>query len=117
MTAFNAPALFARWRGIRLGYAHCDDIADELRGLRLPAKAWWVRRIGLVAAVFLLLASLIVPPWGGAMSVTGIFVFGAALALRRAGVPKEELTEFFEEAISGHYDHLLQTCMRWVTTY
>lgn len=86
LVAFNAPALFVRWRGIRLGYAHPDDIATELQGLRLPAKALWVRRAGLASAVLLFLASLIVPPWGGAMSMTGVFVFGAALALRRAGV-------------------------------
>jgi hypothetical protein len=35
-------------------------------------------------------------------------------ALRRAGVPAEEITEFANEAMSGDYDHLLQTCMRWV---
>lgn len=35
-------------------------------------------------------------------------------ALRRAGVPKEEVDEFMAEATSGDYDHLIQTCMRWV---
>ena len=35
-------------------------------------------------------------------------------ALRRGGVPKEEIDEFMAEAMSGDYDHLLQTCMAWV---
>lgn len=35
-------------------------------------------------------------------------------ALRRAGVGKGEIDEFYEEATSGDYDHLLETCMRWV---
>jgi hypothetical protein len=34
--------------------------------------------------------------------------------MRRAGVPKEERDEFAREATSGDYDHLLQTCVRWV---
>lgn len=36
-------------------------------------------------------------------------------ALRKAGVPKAEIDAFYEEARNGDYDHLLQTCMRWVT--
>jgi hypothetical protein len=35
-------------------------------------------------------------------------------ALRRAGVPQEEIDEFYAEAMSGDYDHLLRTCMQWV---
>jgi hypothetical protein len=35
-------------------------------------------------------------------------------ALRRAGVSKAERDEFAREATSGDYDHLLQTCVRWV---
>jgi len=35
-------------------------------------------------------------------------------ALRQAGIDEEEIKEFFEEATSGDYDHLLETCMRWV---
>lgn len=31
------------------------------------------------------------------------------------GSVNEELAVFFTEATSGDYDHLLQTCMRWVT--
>lgn len=35
-------------------------------------------------------------------------------ALRRRGVAKKEIHTFTEEATAGDYDHLLQTCMRWV---
>ena len=35
-------------------------------------------------------------------------------ALRRADVSQAEIDEFTEEAKSGDYDHVLQTCMRWV---
>jgi IMP cyclohydrolase len=37
------------------------------------------------------------------------------MALKRAGVSVEEQDEFFDEATSGDYDHLLQTCMQWVS--
>src|SRR5712671_2458826 len=39
-------------------------------------------------------------------------------ALRRAGVPQEEIDEFYAEAMSGDYDHLLRTCMEsgWTST-
>lgn len=35
-------------------------------------------------------------------------------ALERAGASPEEVKEFMDEAMSGDYDHLLQTVMRWV---
>ena len=35
-------------------------------------------------------------------------------ALARAGVAAAEVRQFTEEATSGDYDHVLQTCMRWV---
>ncbi len=36
-------------------------------------------------------------------------------ALRRAGVPQDEVNEFMDEAMSGDYGHLLKTTMRWVS--
>lgn len=36
-------------------------------------------------------------------------------ALRDARVPSDEVTRFQDEAMSGDYDHLLRTAMRWVT--
>jgi len=35
-------------------------------------------------------------------------------SLQREGVPKEEIDEFLEEAMSKDYDNLLVTCMNWV---
>lgn len=35
--------------------------------------------------------------------------------LKRAGVPKEEVDQYIEEATSGDYDHLLATTMKWVS--
>jgi len=37
------------------------------------------------------------------------------LEMRRRGVDRKEVKEFFDEATSGDYDHLLQTAMNWVT--
>lgn len=36
-------------------------------------------------------------------------------ALRRNGCSQTEIDEFQNEAMSGDYDHLLRTCMKWVT--
>jgi hypothetical protein len=47
---------------------------------------------------------------GNAFAILG----RTAAALRRAGVPKEEIDAYFAEATSGDYDHLLQTTMAWV---
>jgi hypothetical protein len=35
-------------------------------------------------------------------------------AMRRAGIDSAERQAFYNEATSGDYDHLIQTCMRWV---
>lgn len=34
-------------------------------------------------------------------------------AARKKGVPKEEIDKFYNEAMSGDYDNLLRTCMKW----
>lgn len=34
--------------------------------------------------------------------------------LREAGATPAEMKEFMDEALSGNYDHVLQTCMAWV---
>lgn len=36
-------------------------------------------------------------------------------ALKRVNVSADEIKKFREEAMSGDYDNLLQTCMKWVT--
>ena len=38
-------------------------------------------------------------------------------AMRLGGVCKCQIEDFREEATSGDYDHLLRTCMKWVTVY
>ena len=47
---------------------------------------------------------------GNAFSILG----RVRQALLAAGVPQEEVSAFVAEASAGDYDHLLQTCMRWV---
>jgi hypothetical protein len=47
---------------------------------------------------------------GNAMSI----IARVRKALRRADVPDEEINKFSEEAMSGDYDNVLQTAMRWV---
>ncbi len=47
-----------------------------------------------------------------------MFIIGRVRkALRGADVPKNELDAFTEDAMSGDYDHVLQTCMSWVTCH
>lgn len=47
---------------------------------------------------------------GGPFAIMGAVGKG----LRRAGVPDEEIKKYSEESMSGDYDNLLQTAMRWV---
>lgn len=46
---------------------------------------------------------------GNAMTILG----NCTRAARMNGVPQKEIDQFFTEATSGDYDHLLQTCMQW----
>ncbi len=47
---------------------------------------------------------------GNAMSIMS----NVGRALMRNGVLKEEVDAFYQEAMSGDYDNLLRTAMRWV---
>jgi hypothetical protein len=47
---------------------------------------------------------------GNAFNLLGIM----SKAMRKNGVPKEEIDKFTKEATAGDYDHLLGTCMKWV---
>jgi hypothetical protein len=47
---------------------------------------------------------------GNAFSILGNVV----REMRRHGVETRVIDQFQEEAMSGDYDHLLQTCMKWV---
>ena len=49
---------------------------------------------------------------GNAMSIIG----RVGAALKQAGVSREIRAEFAKEAMSGDYDHVLQTVMAWVET-
>ncbi len=47
---------------------------------------------------------------GNAMMIVG----AVRRALKRAGVPNQDVEEFSKEALSGDYDNVLQTAMKWV---
>jgi len=47
---------------------------------------------------------------GNAFSIMG----RVTRALRREGVSKEEIDKYREESMSGDYDNVLATAMRWV---
>jgi len=47
---------------------------------------------------------------GNAFSVLGKVIN----AMRKAGLTKPQIFEFEKEAMSGNYDNLLQTCMKYV---
>lgn len=49
---------------------------------------------------------------GNAFAILGV----VTRELRRAGVSIEERAKFNKEAMSGDYDHMLQTVMAWVST-
>lgn len=46
----------------------------------------------------------------------GFIIARTARALKKAGVSPEVIDEFRAEAVSGDYDHVLQTVMVWVET-
>jgi hypothetical protein len=46
-----------------------------------------------------------------------MFIVGRARsAARQAGLPSSELDGYSREAMSGDYDHVLQTTMKWFST-
>lgn len=46
-----------------------------------------------------------------------MFIIGrTSRALRKAGVPQDQISAFTDEAMSGDYDKVLQTVMQWVET-
>ena len=47
---------------------------------------------------------------GNAFNLMGI----VNRALRNADAPQKDIDAFIKEATSADYDHLLQTCMKWV---
>jgi hypothetical protein len=55
---------------------------------------------------------------GNAFAILGRVGHALKDHLRKSGLPPEEITaeiaRFNTEATSGDYNHLLQTCMKWV---
>lgn len=47
---------------------------------------------------------------GNAMMIMG----RVSRALKKAGATPEEVAEFYDEAMSGDYDNVLQTVAKWV---
>jgi hypothetical protein len=39
-----------------------------------------------------------------------------ANAMRKSGVPQEEINQYLDESMSGDYDNLLRTAIKWVAT-
>lgn len=37
--------------------------------------------------------------------------------MTKAGLTKEQVKEFLDEAMSGDYDHLLRTCVKYVNIF
>lgn len=50
---------------------------------------------------------------GNAMMIIGL----CRRELRKAGYSKEEVEKFQREALSGDYDNVLQTAMKWCDVY
>ena len=48
---------------------------------------------------------------GNAFAIMGT----VSKALRRHGVTRDEVDEYVEESMSGDYNNLLRTAMKWVT--
>jgi hypothetical protein len=48
---------------------------------------------------------------GNAFAIMG----SVASALRKAGVSADEIAAYRDESMSGDYDNLLRTAMRWVS--
>jgi hypothetical protein len=47
---------------------------------------------------------------GNALAIIGSVI----RAMRAARLSDDEIKQFQSEAMAGDYDHLLQTCMKWV---
>ena len=47
---------------------------------------------------------------GNAVAIVG----AVKKALLRSGINPDEYSKFQNEAFDGDYDHLLQTCLKWV---
>ena len=47
----------------------------------------------------------------------GVAIMGrVANAMRKSGVAQEEINQYLDESMSGDYDNLLRTAIKWVAT-
>jgi hypothetical protein len=44
-----------------------------------------------------------------------VLIAEVSRAMRKVSIPKAEIDSFVREAMSGDYDNVLQTCMKYVT--
>ncbi|MBI4423115.1 MAG: PTS system mannose/fructose/sorbose family transporter subunit IID [Elusimicrobia bacterium] len=86
LCAYNAPALWVRWRGLELGYLWGETAAVELKRFRWHDRIRVLRWAGLVVAAGVCFCALLVPPWSAAASWTNVLLLAAALAVRAYGV-------------------------------
>ena len=49
---------------------------------------------------------------GNAVAIMG----RVANAMRKSGVAQEEINQYLDESMSGDYDNLLRTAIKWVAT-
>jgi PTS system mannose-specific IID component len=86
LTLFNVPALWTRWKGITVGYAAGERLAEQLAAMRWQRKTRWAARAGLAACLAACALTLAAPPWGGRGTAweAGTLALCAAL---RAGLP------------------------------
>ena len=85
VAVFNAPALWVRWKGLLGGFRRRETLVEDLAALCWTKRARMIRRIGLAAAIIVLAASILVPPWGGSFGAEPAALFATAFALRRFG--------------------------------
>ena len=85
LAAYNAPALWIRWRGVGLGYAFGESLALELKNFRWHERIRALRLVGLGLAVLTTAAALLFPPWSRAANWGNVAVLVAVLAIRPLG--------------------------------
>lgn len=85
LAAYNGPALWLRWRGLALGYGLGEGLAVELKRFRWQSRMRAVRWLGLLLAVLLTAAALVVPPWARVASWWNVALVAAAVAVARLG--------------------------------
>jgi hypothetical protein len=92
------------------GFSDCPDCGGEDDGLGCPFCGSDDDREPNPDVLYPNVKVKLVGSDGNAFSIMG----KVSAALRRHGVPKEEIDRYTTESMSGDYNHLLRTAMRWV---